>query len=214
MPCRAERTGVPGAPRLESRPAAPPEELPTGVRERLRDFGYEVFQGSRSLAAFWIRRSLSRRLSEPVEAGAKGRAGGFAGLESGSLVGAALLRQDWGDYKGQSVPAGLYTLRYAIQPAFKDHRDVSPYRDFLLLCPASSDLGGDRVWTSDELLEASRAVTGGGHPAVLALVPVEPQPSTARLSQDEAGHWILAVPGDGGSPLGLVILGQGSIPGH
>ena len=43
------------------------------------------------------------------------------------------------DYRKQKVPAGVYTLRLALQPVSDDHGGTAPYRDFCLLSPAADD---------------------------------------------------------------------------
>jgi hypothetical protein len=41
------------------------------------------------------------------------------------------------DFRGQQVPVGFYTLRYALIPDDGNHLGVSPNPDFLLLIPLS-----------------------------------------------------------------------------
>ena len=60
----------------------------------------------------------------------------FAMLGEGSVVGVLRLHQSWRDYRGRSVPAGEYLLRYRVQPRLKDHAGTTRFRDFLLLEPS------------------------------------------------------------------------------
>lgn len=131
----------------------------------------------------------------------------FGALPPGALVGLVEWRRAWSDFRGQMVPPGLYTLRYAVQPILKDHAGVSRTRDFLLLSAADSDRGGLDAMDPAALIPQSRSVAGR-HPAVLALVPAPaagPQPAIAR---DESGATLLVVALQG-VRLGLVLVGRG-----
>src|SRR5256885_471438 len=63
----------------------------------------------------------------------------WADVPEGTLVGAVKLDVDVKDIRGHVMKAGVYTLRYAVQPATDDHFGVSPFRDFLLVSPAAVD---------------------------------------------------------------------------
>ena len=63
----------------------------------------------------------------------------LADVPDGTLVGAVKLDADTRDIRGRLMKAGVYTLRYAIQPKTDDHFGVSPFRNFLLLSPAAVD---------------------------------------------------------------------------
>src|SRR5206468_6113091 len=59
-------------------------------------------------------------------------------IEPGSLIALASWDSPWIDYRGQTIPPGLYALVYAIQPQFKAHRGVSEFRDAALLVPPAA----------------------------------------------------------------------------
>ena len=63
----------------------------------------------------------------------------WAEVPEGTLVGAVKLDADGKDIRGHVIKAGVYTLRYGIQPANDDHFGISPFRNFLLLSPAAVD---------------------------------------------------------------------------
>jgi len=60
-------------------------------------------------------------------------------VPEGTLVGAVKLGADVRDIRGHLMKAGVYTLRYGIQPKNEDHLGVSPFRSFLLVSPAAVD---------------------------------------------------------------------------
>src|SRR4029078_2878693 len=63
----------------------------------------------------------------------------WADVPEGTLVGAVKLDTSGRDIRGHVMKAGVYTLRYGIQPANDDHFGISPFRNFLLVSPAAGD---------------------------------------------------------------------------
>jgi hypothetical protein len=185
---------VPVGPRLETVEAPPPRGLAPGVAARLRGSAFRVEDAALRLVV---------HLAE-VERGAEPPPGAFAAIGPGSLAGVLVLERPWRDYRDLEVPAGVYTLRYAVRPILKDHAGVSPYRDFLLLVPAALDDGRER--DADAWRSASRGLTSPTHPAVLALVPTPPA-AAARLTH-EGDALVLAPPG---RPFALVLVGHAAL---
>ena len=94
----------------------------------------------------------------------------WADVPEGTLVGAVKLDADTRDIRGRVMKAGVYTLRYAVQPKTDDHFGVSPFRNFLLVSPAAVDkdpAAVDHMGT----IELSKQTLGGDHPAVLSIDP-------------------------------------------
>src|ERR1044071_6986110 len=89
----------------------------------------------------------------------------LADVPAGTLVGAVKLDADIRDIRGHLMKAGVYTLRYGVQPKNDDHFGVSPFRDFLLVSPAAVDTD-PAARDHDGIIELSRQTLGGKHPAV------------------------------------------------
>ena len=104
-------------------------------------------------------------------------------IRPGSFVGVARLLAPWTDAKGQRIPAGLYSLRYALQPLTKDHFGTTPDRDFLLMLPAGKDGNPAPRKDFEAMLAASRGISGTGHPAVIALVPPDSRDTDATYAR-------------------------------
>ena len=66
-------------------------------------------------------------------------------IQPTTVVGAVRFPQAWSDYRKQKIPAGVYTLRLAVQPENGDHMGTAPYNDFLLLSPAAKDTSADAM---------------------------------------------------------------------
>lgn len=184
----------------------PPEALAAPLRAALAPNGVRAVPDAGPALEIW-----------PVRELAAGGPGGsptlgvaFPELATGSLVGVLRLSRDWTDYRGDAVPAGLYTLRYAVQPDDGYHMGVSLYRDFLLLLPAADDSDPAVTPPYDTLVEASRVARSARHPAVLALFPTESAVSP-RPAENDLDQPMLALP-VGSLTLGLVVAGTGDAP--
>jgi hypothetical protein len=163
-----------------SRESPPPASLAKPIAQALARQGVRVLVGTASTALdFWWVAAL------PLKAGAA--APSWSGIEEGTLVGAVSIPSDFRDIRGRVIKPGVYTLRYGLQPANGDHLGVSPYRDFLLLSPASADTDA-AARGHDGTIDISKLSVGGSHPAVWSLdPPVATQPAL-QAHQTELGH--------------------------
>ncbi|MEE8278387.1 MAG: hypothetical protein V3R89_06670, partial [Thermoanaerobaculia bacterium] len=99
-------------PQLEKTDAAPPESVSAEIREALSPKALQVVTDGKSLADFWLRPEVPVTEAATAELGV-----GFGHLRQCTLLGVVRLSEAWSDYKDKPIPAGVYTLRYAIQPA-------------------------------------------------------------------------------------------------
>ncbi len=184
-----------------------PEELSEAVQGVLNPEGYRVKRGEEEVADFWLRSEL------PLE----GLSEGVFGIELGAvtssgLVGAVRFHDRWIDYRETELDAGVYTLRYWIQPADGDHMGVSEYRDFLLVCPPGIDTDPEQLYEQQELLELSQEASQRVHPAVVAIFPIwDDIEGPFAMVLNEIEQWTLVVP-VGDRTVGLVVEGYGDLP--
>jgi hypothetical protein len=184
-------------PQVESA-GPPPEGLAPDLRSGL------VSQGVRAGGLeVWLRASPS--LGEARE----GLGISFTRLVPGALAGVVRLTAGWTDYRGQHIDAGLYTLRYGVEPADGNHMGVSAWRDFFLLVPAGDDPGPAAVPAPTDLYALSTKASRTNHPAVLGLFPVA-KVETPSGAVNELGQPVLALP-FGETTLGIVAEGKGEI---
>lgn len=178
-----------------------PAEFSEAIRKELPSAGHRVLRGGKPFVDFWFRSAVPT-------AEARGGLGILYGtLKPTGLVGAARFHAGASDFKAQRFPAGLYTMRYAIQPEDGDHQGVTESRDFLLLCPAAAD-GTPEVMEPKELSKLSARVNGKKHPAVLYLVSGQGG-TLPRVMKDDAAERAVfeaEVPTSGGKPLRLSIV--------
>lgn len=181
-----------------------PGELAEPVRAAVTAGGLQATVGGATLHFWWVER---------VEAGSSGLPDSPWGrVAEGALVGAlrvsaAPLR----DIRGRVIKPGVYTLRYAVQPANGDHMGVSPYREFLLVAPAAADASATAVG-HEKAVELARQTIGSSHPAVLGIDPPQASEPPLAVHTNDAGHEaaIVEVPVAGGGSLkfGLVLVGK------
>jgi hypothetical protein len=190
-------------PSLETAETALPDAVSAGMKEHLQPTALTVKIDGKVFGEFWMRKDL------PTTEGSQATLGvNFPGIARSTVAGVVRFHQTWTDYKSQTVPAGVYTLRYEILPADGNHMGVSPYRDYLLLVPASEDQDINATYNYEQLMDLSRKAPGTNHPAVLALFPVWDEITEARITRNEVEQWTLAIPLSS-LQLGLVIIGHG-----
>jgi hypothetical protein len=186
-----------------SRTSPPPSELAQTVAQQLSSDGVRVsLAQSGTTIDFWWVKSLA----------AKGGSGppSWAEVEEGTLVGAVMLSADYADIRGRVLKAGVYTLRYGIQPANGDHLGTSPFREFLLLSPAALDKD-PAPQGHDGTVDLSTKAIGGSHPAVWSIDPPAATGAPLEHHRTELGHdaIVMQVPATGGIlKFGVVLIGK------
>ena len=130
----------------------------------------------------------------------------WADVREGTLVGAVKVDADMRDIRGGAVKAGVYTLRYAVQPANDDHFGISPFRNFLLLSPAAVDTD-PAAKGHDGTIELSRQTIGGKHPAVMSIDPPAGKDAPLTVYTTDLGHKSLIVE-VGKLKFGIVLIGR------
>ena len=98
-----------------------------------------------------------------------------------------------GDFRGQSIAGGTYTLRYGQQPDDGNHLGTSEVRDFLLCCPTKVDVDPKRVTPIKSLFKLSAKAAGTTHPAVFQMQPPPEMPPAAPSAELHGEHKHLVV---------------------
>lgn len=188
--------------------SSPPSSLSRPIAEALAPHGVRVLvsKGAVALDFWWV-------AALPLKGGTA--APSWSDVEEGSLVGVVSISSDFRDIRGRVIKAGVHTLRYGIQPANGDHLGVSPYREFLLLSPASADTDA-KPHGHDGTVDLSKLSVGGSHPGVWSLDPPVAAQAPLEAHKTELGHdaVIMEVPvardGEAAGTLrfGLVLIGK------
>src|SRR5262249_54912861 len=111
-------------------------------------------------------------------------------IKETSVLGAIQFHQDGRDYRKQKIKAGVYTLRLGFQPMDGDHMGTAPNGEFCLLIPADKDADPATI-DAKQLHEDSKDASGTSHPAVLLLYPNENPKDDLKLTNKDAGTWVL-----------------------
>ena len=182
--------------------------VPEAIRQALAPRGYRILPDITSPAIeIWYRKEVP---AQPKNASADAI---YDRLAESTLLGVIHFSKPAQDYRDQTVPAGFYTLRYALMPNDGNHLGVAPSRDFLLLIPASADPGPDKMLKFQELVALSRQASGTKHPAPLSLVQAEGG-ATPATSKDDEGHVIFTtqVHLSSGEEMPLALVVKGTAP--
>jgi hypothetical protein len=172
----------------------PPSDLSDGLKQAVEQKGYRATLDDGWKAEFWFARNLATAKKEVPAAL-------YPELSDGEFVGVVNFPQGMSDYRGQSLAAGVYTLRYQLLPQDGNHLGVAPNPDFLLASPASADSRPEQGYVYRKLIALSAKSTGSNHPAVIALEPAADPDSCedrARNYRVQRGRSIVCGAGEAG----------------
>lgn len=160
---------------------------PEGVRQVLDSKGYRLtLDVATPICELWMRKSVPAQTKKDVEGVT------YPQLAESVLVGVVHFSQAAADIRGNKIPAGFYTLRYALMPNDGNHLGAAPNRDFLLLVPAASDADPNATFKFQELIRLSESATGTKHPSPLSLVQANSAVTAPSVSKDDQDHWIFS----------------------
>jgi hypothetical protein len=188
----------------------PPSALAQAIR-KLLPATRELVVGAdgNEVAELWIRDEIpSKATEDQVKNGLT-----YRELPDGVLLGAVRFPKSFVDYRKQEIPAGVYTLRFAVQPETGDHMGTAPHPEFALLIPATADTDPEPL-EGKSLHKLSAKVTGGDHPGVMLLFPNFDQPGEPKLRAEKDGAISLAlhrtvVAGEAKAKLGFALTVSG-----
>jgi hypothetical protein len=183
-----------------------PPELAPGVAQALEKTGFQISKQGTAYCEIWLRTSLppgaaSRAKSETLPNVT------LPDIPQGMLLGVIRFDVDGADRRGQTVKAGIYTLRYGLMPANDSHQGASPHRDFLLLTPAAEDRDLNATPNFDALVAMSRKASHTAHPAVLSLWRADSD--SPGFSQQGDSDWVLQSK-VGDIPIDIVVAASSS----
>ncbi len=193
---------------------AAPTDLSAAIRATLGSQAIEVKGPQGVLCDIWLRQDIPAAASAGMQLGVV-----YPQLAPGTLVGAIRFPAAAIDFRNQQVKPGVYTLRYELSPVDGNHQGVAPQRDFLLLCPSSTDTTTDTL-DFKPLVALSKPTTTRNHPSVWSLMPADGAPATLPgvAAQDSDNGTIqvlffnatLGAAGAKPTPLALVVVGTSS----
>jgi hypothetical protein len=173
--------------------------LPAAYATVIDTGGYRVIGPAGAWCDIWFRKSIptgSKAADDSI----------VLPIAQGTLLGLLRFPADGYDRRGQTVKAGVYTLRYSTYPVDGSHQGVAPQRDFAVLTPLSADPDPAAVPGFDALVDASIKGAGTPHPAVLSLEA--PAGGALPSVSKEGDHdWVLKVKA-GSLPIAIIVAGK------
>jgi hypothetical protein len=186
----------------QSAPAGgPPTEVAPAIAQALQKDGIKISNSGAAYCEIWFRTekpSGAKTTEENVT---------LPFIPVGALVGVIRFDGKGADRRGQTIKAGVYTLRYGIMPINGDHQGAAPQRDFLLLTPASEDRDLNTTPGFEALVAMSRKASGTPHPAVLSFWKADSDaPGFAKQGDSD---WVLQSK-LGDTPIAVILVGVAS----
>lgn len=189
--------------KVESIGAFADQSASEALRKALAPSGYRITLADGSVACeVWFRATVPTGKTD-----ASGAV--YTTLPEGALIGVITFPKAASDFRGQSIKAGTYTLRYEVHPTDGNHMGISPIRDFLLLVPVAADTNPDATFKFEELVKLSAKASGTNHPAVLSLASPEAS-AAASVTTNEHNHTVFAAKlktASGEIPIAFVVKG-------
>lgn len=179
---------------------APPAEVAPAIAAVLQKTGTKITNSGATYCEIWF------RTDKP--SGPKSSEENITlALPPGALLGVIRFAGNGADRRGQTIKAGVYTLRYGIMPVNGDHQGAAPQRDFLLMTPAADDKDLNSTPNFEALVAMSRKASGTPHPAVLSCwKPDAPQPGFTKQNETD---WVLQTKFDD-TPIAIILIGVAS----
>ena len=198
-------TAQAGSSTPEQLPALTDTHVSDAVRKVLEPHGYRVATADGPVDV-WFRSQVPS--GKNPEQGAI-----YDKLTESTLIGVIQFAKDSRDYKGERIPAGIYTLRYEIQPNDGNHLGTAPTRDFLLVMPADADTDPTAIYNFEKMVQLSSRVNGSNkHPTPLNLLAPESKALPVFYKDDEE-HTILSVQlSSSAGPLAIALVVKGTAP--
>jgi hypothetical protein len=135
----------------------------------------------------------------------------FGQIPEGSFIGVINFPSNNSDFRGQSIKAGFYTLRFALVMQDGNHLGVSPARDFFLLCPIGEDKDPNTQLKTEDLMKLSRNASGTGHPTAWFVGKATSDKDLPKVVKNDHEHVILetrVTTKSGPLAIGLIVIGQ------
>jgi hypothetical protein len=166
---------------MKQETAKPPAEVAESLRAALQDDCITLSNSDGPAFQIWLVKTvpLSSKPAAPIHS--------LECLKETTYLGIIRLPKAIKDFRNDFVAAGVYTMRFAIQPVDDDHSGTAPSRQFVLLTKVAFDTSPDGISTHDALVKASKKETAATHPSPMHIQALrDADGSFPRLGQ---GDW-------------------------
>jgi len=158
-----------------------PKEISDSIRGVLQSKALQIGSGDKPSLEIWLRQEV------PLKAKPSGDS--VNEIAETTIVGAvAVEEKGMQDYKGNDIPAGVYTARFGMQPQDGDHLGTADFNTFLVLIPADSDKDLNGLDKFKPMVKASGKATASGHPVVISLRPAQVEDGLPKITEPAPDH--------------------------
>lgn len=177
--------------KLEQFKSPPPMGIAPAIAGQLDENAFRVIGPNGPICEIWLVKEITAKEDFKPTLTIK------YPFTTGQLLGAARLPTAGAalDFRGQELPAGVFTLRYGQQPQDGNHLGTSDVSDFGLACSSELDKDPAPIAGVKDLFKLSAKAAGTAHPAIFQLLPPPKEPFKAPTLKhnDEKDLWILQV---------------------
>lgn len=166
---------------------APPEELAADIRAKLQGKAIQLLDGAKPAFEFWLVSEM------PLTSKPAGLAKALDSVGTATLLGAVKVPKPRRDYRDDPLPAGVHTMRLALQPQDGNHLGTAEFGWFAVLVPAALDPKPDAITDYKSLVKASTKLTVTEHPVILSLRPATEEGAAPKLFAPAEEHKSLRV---------------------
>lgn len=176
----------------------PPSDVSPSIAAALEKNGTKITNNGKAYCEIWFRTtkpSGGKNASEEAVT--------LPSIPQGALLAVIRFDGQGSDRRGQTIKAGVYTLRYSLMPVNGDHQGAAPQRDFMLMTPAADDKDLNAMPAFEALVDMSKKASGTPHPAVISLWKAD-SPQTGFSQQGD--DWVLQTK-LGDTPIAVILIG-------
>ena len=160
----------------------PPKELDASIRAVLQKKAVQLMNGDKAAWELWLVSEL------PLQAKPASLAKALDAVKQPALIGAVSVPKAMRDYRDDELAAGVYTMRFALQPQDGNHLGTAEFSYFAALTPAKLDTKLDGIADYKALVKASSKETSTDHPVILSLRPAGAEAGDAPTLQEPASE--------------------------
>jgi hypothetical protein len=161
----------------------PPKEVDPAIQKLLQPKAIQLVEGDQPAFQFWLVNEL------PLQSKPSSAAKALDAVKQATLLGAVSVPKAQRDYRDDEIAAGVYTMRFALQPQDGNHLGSSEFLYFGVLTPAKLDPKPDGITDYKSLVKISSKETSTDHPVILSLRPTSSDKGDApQLAEPAPEH--------------------------
>jgi hypothetical protein len=161
----------------------PPKEIDPAIQKLLQPKAIQLSEEDQPSFQFWLVKEL------PLQSKPSSPAKALDGVKQAALLGVVSVPKAQRDYRDDEIAAGVYTMRFALQPQDGNHLGSSEFLYFGVLTRAKLDTKPDGITDYKSLVKTSSKETSTDHPVILSLRPASSDKGDApQLAEPAPEH--------------------------